>query len=136
MEGSDNFKPNTSIKEKILRSSRVCLTKDYTSGYKNRQCISKERELFLFLLIKQPVHKIRIIKGRIPTVMITSYELDIFNAGINSLQCFISFPGTFRCYNRVCITMKIRNLISLSSFPMRTGFTVPQIGTAAAKISG
>ena len=38
--------------------------------------------------------------------MITSYELDIFNAGINSLQCFISFPGTFRCYNRVCITMK------------------------------
>lgn len=94
------------LRRRFLRSSRVCLTKDYTSGYKNRQCISKERELFLFLLIKQPVHKIRIIKGRIPTVMITSYELDIFNAGINSLQCFISFPGTFRCYNRVCITMK------------------------------
>lgn len=89
----------------------------------------------LFLLTEQPTHKVGIIESRIPATMITSRKLNVFHISTFLLQSPVCRTRTFRCNHIVSITVEIRNFTDLAAF-RRATFTVPQIGTAAANISG
>lgn len=88
--------------------------------------------IILFLLFEQPLHETRIIKCRIPAAMIATGEFDIFHLCSSSFSALYASRDPSTVTTSSASPWNIRNFTSLAT-GKRSGFTDPQMGTAAAK---